>query len=62
VTPKAARLIYGVVIDPITFQVDEAATRKLRSSPPARRYAAVINEDTLDIEIKPETGGAGVGQ
>jgi N-methylhydantoinase B len=57
VTAKAARLMYGVVIEPITFQVDEAATRKLRSSPPAQRYAAVINEDTLDIEIKPETGG-----
>ena len=62
VTPKAARLIYGVVIDPVTLQVDEAATRKLRSAPPAQRYAAVINEDTLDIEIKPETGGAGVGR
>lgn len=60
VTAKAARLIYGVVLDPITFQVDEAATGKLRSSPPAERYFAVINEDTLDIEIKPETEIAGV--
>jgi N-methylhydantoinase B len=60
VTAKAARLIYGVVIDPTTFQVDEAATRKLRASLPEQRYAAVINEDTLDIEIKPDTGtGAG---
>ena len=53
VTVEAARLIYGVVLDPVTLQVDEAATRKLRSAPPAQRYEAVINEETLDIEIKP---------
>ena len=40
-------------MDPVTLQVDEAATAKLRSAPPARRYEAVINEETLEIEIKP---------
>jgi len=53
VTVEAARLIYGVVLDPVTLQVDEAATRKLRSSPASERYEAVINEETLGIEIRP---------
>ncbi len=52
-TVDAARLIYGVVIDPLTLKLDEATTNKLRSSPPAQRYEAVINEQTLDIEVKP---------
>ncbi|MBI2316990.1 MAG: hydantoinase B/oxoprolinase family protein, partial [Betaproteobacteria bacterium] len=53
ITAEAARLIYGVALDPATFRVDEEATGKLRSEPPARRYEAVINEELLDIEIKP---------
>ena len=53
VTVEGARLIYGVVLDPVALNVDEAATRQLRSAPPARRYEAVINEETLAIEIKP---------
>jgi len=53
VTLEAARLIYGVVIDPVSLQVDQAATAKLRASPPKQRYEPVINEETLDIEIKP---------
>jgi len=53
ITVEAARLIYGVIVDPLTSKVDEAATAKLRSAPPAQRYEAVINEETLDIEIKP---------
>jgi len=52
VTVEAARLIYGVVIDPVTFAVDEAATRNLRSAPPVQRYGAVINDQTLDVELK----------
>ncbi len=59
VTIEAARLIYGVVIDPATFAVDEAATRNLRSAPPVQRYGAVINEQTLDIELKPVGGPEG---
>ncbi|MBI4294441.1 MAG: hydantoinase B/oxoprolinase family protein [Betaproteobacteria bacterium] len=61
VTVEGARLLYGVVIDPATLKVDEEATRKLRSAPPERRYEAVINEDLLDIELKPvgeKTGSA----
>jgi hypothetical protein len=59
VTVEAARLIYGVVIDSATFAVDEAATRNLRSVPPVQRYGAVINERTLDIELKPVGGPEG---
>jgi len=51
-------MIYGVVVNPVSLKVDEASTGKLRSVPPAQRYEAVINEETLDIEIKPM--GAGV--
>ena len=59
VTVEAARLIYGVVIDPATLRANEAATRKLRSAPPAQRYGAVINEQTLDIELKAVGGQEG---
>jgi hypothetical protein len=40
-------------VDPVTLKVDETATAKLRSAPPTQRYEAVINEETLDIEMKP---------
>ncbi len=53
VTTDAARLIYGVVVDPVTLKVDEDATRKLRAAPPAQRYEGVVNEETLEIEVKP---------
>jgi N-methylhydantoinase B len=53
VTVEAARLIYGVVVDALSLEVDRGATAKLRGSPPTERYEAVINEETLDIEIKP---------
>jgi N-methylhydantoinase B len=53
ITVDVARLIYGVIVDPVTSKVDEAATAKLRASPPTQRYEAVINEETLAIEIKP---------
>jgi N-methylhydantoinase B len=32
VTPEAARASYGVVVDPATMELDEAATKKLRAS------------------------------
>jgi hypothetical protein len=53
ISVEAARLIYGVIVDPVSLKVDGAATAKLRASPPAQRYEAVINEETLDIEIRP---------
>lgn len=52
-TVDAARLIYGVVLDPVTLKVDMDFTNKLRSAPPERRYEAVINEQTLKVELKP---------
>lgn len=33
---QTAPLIYGVVIDALTQKLDEAATRELRSKPPAQ--------------------------
>ncbi|OGA17276.1 MAG: hypothetical protein A3H33_06020 [Betaproteobacteria bacterium RIFCSPLOWO2_02_FULL_65_20] len=53
ITAEVARLVYGVILDPVNMKVDEAATAKLRSSPPAQRFEAVINEETLEIEMKP---------
>ena len=58
ISVEAARLIYGVIVDPVSLKVDGAATAKLRASPPAQRYEAVINEETLDIEIRPMGAGA----
>src|SRR3972149_10211369 len=58
VSVEAARLIYGVIVDPATLKVDQAATAKLRASPPAQRYEAGINEETLGIELKPTGAGA----
>jgi N-methylhydantoinase B len=52
-TVDAARLIYGVVLDPVTLKVDTEVTNKLRSTPPEQRYEAVINEQTLEVELKP---------
>ena len=49
---EAARLIYGVVVDAVSFKLDEGATKKLRANRPKERYEAVINEETLDIELK----------
>ena len=53
VSIEAARLIYGVVIDPATLQADQEATKRLRAKLPAQRYEAVVNEKTFDIELKP---------
>ena len=50
---EVARLIYGVILDPVTQQLDEAATGKLRSALPTQRYEAVINEERLEVEVKP---------
>ncbi len=50
---EAARLIYGGVVEPASLKHDEAATMKLPASRPKERFVAVINEETLDIELKP---------
>ncbi|OGA18698.1 MAG: hypothetical protein A3G25_14680 [Betaproteobacteria bacterium RIFCSPLOWO2_12_FULL_63_13] len=58
VTVEAARLIYGVVLDPVSLEVDAAATRALRSVPSSQRYEAVVNEDSFQVELKPVGAGA----
>ncbi len=52
VSLEAARLIYGVVIDADTLKLDETATAALRSNRPAERFDAVVNEETLAIELR----------
>ena len=39
VSVKAAKELYGVVVDAVTFAVDEKGTRKLREKRPVRRSA-----------------------
>ncbi|MBI2316750.1 MAG: hydantoinase B/oxoprolinase family protein [Betaproteobacteria bacterium] len=55
----AARLIYGVVVEPATSKLDQAATAKLRANRPGERFEAVVNEETLEIELKPYSEGSG---
>lgn len=52
ITPEGARYIYKVSIDPVTFKVNEALTRKLRAEE-RTQYEVVINEDTLTTEVRP---------
>lgn len=52
VTPDAARLIYKVAIDPVSFKVDEELTRRLRAED-MTEYEPVVNEQTLTVEIRP---------
>jgi N-methylhydantoinase B len=56
VSVDAARKIYGVSVDPVTFAVDEAETRRLRSQPLAS-WDVVINEESLTVEIAPQKAG-----
>ncbi|MBI4294440.1 MAG: hydantoinase B/oxoprolinase family protein, partial [Betaproteobacteria bacterium] len=56
VSVEAARKIYGVAVDPASFGVDEAETRRLRSQPPTD-WDVVINERTLAIELVPSHSG-----
>ncbi|MBI2960875.1 MAG: hydantoinase B/oxoprolinase family protein [Betaproteobacteria bacterium] len=52
VSLDCARRIYGVAVDPASFAVDEAETRRLRSKPP-EEWDVVINEKTLAVELVP---------
>jgi N-methylhydantoinase B len=54
VSVNAARRIYGVAVDSATWAVDGAETRRLRAET-QRQWEVVINEDTLAIELVPET-------
>ncbi|HLN49971.1 MAG TPA: hydantoinase B/oxoprolinase family protein, partial [Steroidobacteraceae bacterium] len=56
VSVEAARKIYGVAVDPVTFAVDEAETRRLRSQPQSL-WDVVINEDTLAVGLAPHKAG-----
>jgi N-methylhydantoinase B/oxoprolinase/acetone carboxylase alpha subunit len=47
-----ARKIYGVVVDPVTFAVDEAETRRLRALPQSS-WDVIIDEDALSVELAP---------
>lgn len=55
VSVEAARKIYGVAVDPVTFAVDEAETKRLRGQPLAQ-WDVAINEEKLEVELVP--GGA----
>jgi len=52
VSVDAARKSYGVAVDPATFAVDEAETKKLRAQP-LKEWEPVINEKTLVVELAP---------
>ncbi|MBI4291404.1 MAG: hydantoinase B/oxoprolinase family protein, partial [Betaproteobacteria bacterium] len=53
VSVEAARLIYGVVVNPASLELDEAATATLRANRPAERFEASIDEEMLNIVLKP---------
>lgn len=53
VTLEAARLIYGVAIDPGTLKVDEAETARLRAQVPYPEHEIVVNSEKLGVEIRP---------
>jgi N-methylhydantoinase B len=52
VSAEAARKIYGVAVDPITFAVDQAETRRLRSQP-LGQWDVAIDEQMLEVELVP---------
>jgi len=56
ITVDAARKIYGVAVDSVTFAIDEEETRRLRAQAP-EDWEVVINEETLSVEIAPARAG-----
>jgi len=56
VSVEGARKIYGVAVDPVSFAVDEAETKYLRSLPQSQ-WDVTINEEKLTIEIVPAQAG-----
>ena len=57
VTVEAARLIYGVAVDPSTFEVDEELTAKLRAEPDGD-VEVVVDEETLGVTLTTNGSGA----
>lgn len=56
VSVEAAKRIYGVVLDPETFDVDVKATEKLRSQEIPEAVAVVVDEEALDVELADGNG------
>ena len=52
VSVHAARELYGVAVEPVTFAVDEAETRRLRARQPGK-WEVSINEEKLTVEVVP---------
>ena len=52
VSVEAARKIYGVAVDPLTFAVDEEETRRLRAEPQTK-WEVVIDEKALTVGLEP---------
>jgi N-methylhydantoinase B len=55
VSVEAARKIYGVAVDPLTFGVDEEETRRLRAGPQTA-WEPVIDEQALTVGLEPVQG------
>jgi len=56
VSVEGAEKIYGVAVDPVTFAVDETATKRLRAQPPAA-WDVVIDEQKLSVGLVPHKAG-----
>jgi N-methylhydantoinase B len=56
VSVDAARKIYRVAVDPVSFEVNAAETQRLRSRS-ADPWEVAINEDKLTVEIVPSQAG-----
>lgn len=52
ITVDAARNIYGVAVDPLSFDIDQEETRRLRAQTP-KEWEIVINEETFSVELAP---------
>ena len=52
VSVEAARKLYGVAVDPVSFGVAEEETRRLRALPQSK-WDVVIDEKTLSIGLVP---------
>jgi len=56
ISVEAARKIYSVAVDPVTFTVDHAETKRLRSGSQST-WDVVIDEQTLAVGLAPHKAG-----
>ena len=56
ISVEAARKIYGVAVDPVTFAIDEQKTRRLRSTQP-QVWDVVIDEQQLTVDLTAHKAG-----